>query len=208
LTKVTPKGYWYKELDSTMDEAKRLIKTGEIKDTAFIVSESQTSGRGTRGRVWDSPCGSGIYLSIVHLPEEGRNFELTTLYTLAAGVACVEAIKDVLGLKVFLKPINDIYAEEKKLGGILVESTLHKSAISALVTGIGINTHKTLRNLDMELTDPVSVQELVPDSEFQNFSKEKLIESIVNKVCSCYGLVFNKEHLKVQQTWDSYKINP
>ncbi len=206
MDKVTPKGYWYKELDSTMDEAKRLIKTGEIKDTAFIVSESQTSGRGTRGRVWDSPEGSGIYLSIVHLPQEGRNFELTTLYPLAAGVACVEAIKDIFGIKVFLKPVNDIYADGKKLGGILVESTLYQSAISALVTGIGINTHKVERVLDRELLDPVSIQELISEIEFQNFSKEKFINSLVNRICFWYGLIFSGEHVKVQQTWENYKL--
>lgn len=206
MDKVTPKGYWYKELDSTMDEAKRLIKTGEIKDIAFIVSESQTSGRGTRGRVWNSPEGSGIYLSLVHLPEEGRNFELTTLYTLAAGVACVEAIKDTFGIKVSLKPVNDIYADGKKLGGILVESTLHQSTISALVTGVGINTHKIERVLDRKVVNPVSIQELISETEFQNFSKEKLVESIVSRICFWYESIFNGEHVKVQQVWENYKI--
>lgn len=206
MNKVTPKGYWYKEIDSTMDEAKRLIKSSQIKDTAFVVSDYQTAGRGTRGKTWDSPSGSGIYLSVVHIPKGRRNFKLTTLYTLAAGVACVEAVKNVLGLIVYLKPVNDIYADRKKLGGILVESTLQESRISALVTGVGINTHKVFRELDRHLVEPVSLEELLSKEDFQSFSKEKLIEEIVNRICSWYLFVFNREDQTVQKAWNKYSL--
>lgn len=184
------KRFWYEEIDSTMNEAKRLIQDGEIKDNAFIVADCQTSGRGTHGRRWVSPKGGGIYLSIVHLPKKGEFFKATTLYTLACGAACIEAIKEVCGIQATLKPVNDIYVNGKKLGGILVESTLHKQGISALITGVGINTHKATRVLDDHITLPISIEELLSPGAFSKFSKEALTEAIVSKTCLWYELVF------------------
>jgi len=120
---------YYKELDSTQDEAKRLIQAGKITDIAYVVANSQTNGRGTRGRKWSSPAGSGIYLSIIHISDVKTGkprpyIELTTLYTQACGIACVETINEVYKIQCSIKPINDIYYKDKKLGGILIESRL------------------------------------------------------------------------------------
>lgn len=211
------KCFWYEKVDSTMDEAKRLISSDEIKDTAFIVSDYQTNGRGTHGRKWDSPKDFGIYLSIVHLPgerKEKKYFQMTTLYTQACGVACVEAIKEVIGIQTSLKPVNDIYLEGKKLGGILVESTLYKEGLSSLITGIGINTHKASHNLDRDIVTPISLEECLPDFSAiggpafggKNFSKKKLIEKIVTNVCFWYEKVFSGEEKLVKDKWEDYKI--
>ncbi len=199
--------FWYETLDSTMDEAKRLIQSGKINGTAFIVSNHQTSGRGTRGRKWSSPEGTGIYLSIVHLPKQNELFEATSLYTLACGIACVEAIKTICDIEPQIKPINDIYFDSKKLGGILVESKLHKDGISSLITGIGINLQKSLHNLDRDVVLPVSLEEIIGSNKFiSDFSREKLIEVIVAKVCFWYSKIFNKEHSEIKSIWESYCI--
>ena len=167
---TTPKGFWYEEVDSTMDEAKRLVQAGKITDIGFVVANSQTQGRGTRGRKWSSPSNFGIYLSVIHLPKEKEYFKTTTIYTQAAGIACVEAIKEICEIQTQLKPINDIYFKNKKLGGILVESTLHKEGISSLITGVGINTQKVRRDLDRNIVEPVSLEEILPSEQFQKFS--------------------------------------
>ncbi|MBI2996429.1 MAG: biotin--[acetyl-CoA-carboxylase] ligase [Candidatus Melainabacteria bacterium] len=178
--------FYYDTIDSTIDEAKRLIQAGKINDIAFIVANEQTKGRGTRGRKWESPYSAGIYLSIIHLPKDKNFLKRTTLYTQAAGIACVEAIKDVCSIQTQIKPINDIYFNGKKLGGILVESKLHEKGISSLITGIGINTHKIQRELDRKVVEPISLEEIMKDN-FKNFSKEELIKKIVNEVCFWYS---------------------
>ena len=66
----TIQNFHYDELDSTQDEAKRLIQAGKITDIGFVTADSQTNGRGTHGRKWSSPAKSGIYLSVIHLPKE------------------------------------------------------------------------------------------------------------------------------------------
>ena len=54
-------------VDSTMEEAKRIVESqGIVEDVLVVVADEQTSGKGTRGRSWASPKGAGLYFSIVH----------------------------------------------------------------------------------------------------------------------------------------------
>lgn len=206
---LLPRGFWYDTVDSTMDEAKRLIAAGQIEGTAFVVANHQTSGRGTQGRQWQSPEGKGIYLSVIHLPTENTRFETTNIYTLAAGVACVEAIKLVAGIDVQLKPVNDLYVKGRKLGGILVESELQQKGIASLITGIGINTHQSVRDLDSQAAvSPISLEELLSPSAFYMLAVEDLVEAVVGKVCFWHALVFNGQAAQVERAWDRYCLKP
>ncbi len=201
---------YYEELDSTQDEAKRLIQAGKIKDIAFITADSQRHGRGTHGRKWSSPSNSGIYLSVIHIPKEKQLFELTPLYTQACGIACVEAIKKITNIECKLKPINDIYFNDKKLGGILIESRLQNQGISYLISGVGINICKTNHELDRNIVEPISLEEIISKvgTGFPRpyFSKEKLIEKIVERICFWYEMIFDGKQDFVQEKWKSYKL--
>lgn len=200
------KEFWYDTVDSTMEEAKRLIQSGQIKNCGYVVADHQTSGRGTHGRKWDSPKGSGIYLSIVHLPEEKKLLKLTTDYTLACGIACVEVISKICSVDAKLKPVNDLYVNSKKLGGILVESKIKDHGFSYLITGIGINTHNTLHTLDRRGVEPISLEELMSESLFKKFSKEKLIKLLVNRVCMWYKKIFCGKPFEVRSKWELYSL--
>ena len=203
---TTPKGFWYDELDSTMDEAKRLVESGLINTTAFVVADYQIAGRGNYGKKWDSPKGAGIYLSIVHLSSVEKPITLSNLYTKACAVACVESIKELCGLKISIKPLNDIYAGNKKLGGILVESKLTKNAISVLITGVGINVYKSDYLLDRNIVQGVSLEELMLSGNFNTFSKGKLIEMIIQNTDKWYENIFFGKDSKVQCKWSDYCI--
>lgn len=201
------KGFWYDTLDSTMDEAKRLIKTSKIKDTAFVVAHHQTSGRGTHGRKWSSPEGKGIYLSVIHLPQESKYFPATSLYTYSAGIACVEAIKEITGTQTFIKPENDIYIQGKKLGGVLIETELTSGGITKLITGVGINTRKVFREIEQSTITPISIEEILSPEIFLQFSSKALTEAFINKICLWHTKVFNNEYREVKETWEHYKLS-
>jgi biotin-[acetyl-CoA-carboxylase] ligase BirA-like protein len=201
-----PQGFWCDTVDSTMEEAKRLIQAGRIQGTAFVVANHQTEGRGTQGRFWSSPEARGIYLSVVHLPTCGETFVTTPLYTLAAGVACREAIYEVTGIETQLKPVNDIYVQGKKLGGILVESELQQNGITSLITGIGLNTHVARRTMDRGVVEPVSVEDILSPAQFYELAPETLVEALVGKVCFWYGLLFQGQQGQVERAWERYKL--
>jgi len=100
-----------------------------------FVADTQTAGRGRRGRTWFSPPGAGLYVSTILAPARSRDAARATLLTtLAAGVALVEGVKAATGLEPSLKWPNDLYVGKRKLAGILAEG-----AGDAVVLGYGIN---------------------------------------------------------------------
>src|SRR5512132_113292 len=71
-----------------------------------VVAEAQTAGRGRHGRVWHSPAGSGLYVSVLLRPAR----EAVALLTLAGGVALCEAIRESTGFGAVIKWPNDLLA--------------------------------------------------------------------------------------------------
>ncbi len=105
-----------------------------------IVAETQTAGRGRRGRSWSSPPGAGCYLSLVLRPPlDDRAPQLLSLLTLGAGVGVRDAIEHATGVAAQLKWPNDIVVGRRKLAGILAEGMGIGTAAQTVILGIGIN---------------------------------------------------------------------
>lgn len=102
-----------------------------------VLAESQTKGRGRRGRSWHSRPGESILCSIL-LTDPALESERLTL---AAGVAAAEAIQDFCGLSCRIKWPNDLLSAGRKLAGILVERRIFDKK-ARYVVGIGINCHQ------------------------------------------------------------------
>lgn len=102
-----------------------------------LFAESQTAGRGRRGRIWHSPKGAHLYFSLSTAYRGALN--LLPPLALAVGVACAEAVETVTGLPVRLKWPNDLYLEGRKLGGILIETQAMTRAPVHVVVGVGLN---------------------------------------------------------------------
>jgi len=126
-----------KKTDSTNNWVKRQPEPGVVVSLA----ESQTAGRGRRGRQWSSPPGSGILMSL-RQPLQHKLGNMGTL-SLQVGLAVLTAIQQMTGLPVQLKWPNDVMLDGRKLAGILVElnTTMldqgHQQ-ITAII-GIGVN---------------------------------------------------------------------
>jgi len=121
-------------VDSTQTVAFALAADGAA-DRTVVVAQAQTAGRGRHGRLWLDEPGASLLTSIILRPrlEPAR---LPTL-SLAAGVAVVEALERVAGLKPRLKWPNDVLVDGRKLAGILLESRIGPSPL--VVLGIGVN---------------------------------------------------------------------
>ncbi|MBW1917683.1 MAG: biotin--[acetyl-CoA-carboxylase] ligase [Deltaproteobacteria bacterium] len=130
--------YHFFNLSSTNDLAKQLARQGYPEGTV-ILAESQTAGRGRLGRNWESPPGSGIYVSIILRPALPP-VEMPKL-TLTAAVAVVQALEQTTGIRVGIKWPNDLIWQEKKLGGILTEMETESDQMSHLVLGLGVNVN-------------------------------------------------------------------
>lgn len=185
-TANTMQQFEYDILDSTNAEARRLLAAGHIERSAVITARGQTAGRGTRGRSWASPPGAGLYLSYVcrnrsdsEVPTE---LPLTTAYTQAAGVACVEAVRDVVGVDLRIKPINDLIWNGGKVGGILTEAIVEDSHLSALIVGIGINVYPADRSLAAGSLPAASLAEAAAPAVLDHATIPNLKRSIIDRL--------------------------
>lgn len=134
-----------RETDSTNNYAKRLAEEGGVHGT-LICAERQTGGKGRRGRVWDSPPGESIYMSILLRPKlaPAHASMLTLVMGLAAAAACNELLAEELGEEapqVQLKWPNDLVINGSKVAGILTEMSAETDYIHYVVIGIGINVN-------------------------------------------------------------------
>ena len=132
--------YFYEETDTTNNRARELALEGAPEGT-LVVAEKQTAGRGRRGKVWESPLGTGIWMSLVLRPQI-MPAEASVL-TILCGLATAEAIEVETGLSAGIKWPNDILINGKKAVGILTEMDCEMSQVHFVIPGIGINVNTT-----------------------------------------------------------------
>lgn len=129
---------YFDETDSTNIRARKLAEEGAPHGT-LVVADSQSAGKGRRGRAWISPKGVGIWMSLVLRPPI-RPADASML-TLVAGMAVVKGVRKSTGLKAMIKWPNDAILSGKKICGILTEMSTEEDRIRYVITGIGINVN-------------------------------------------------------------------
>lgn len=128
---------FFEEVPSTQDVAKQLALQG-APEGLLVVADRQSSGRGRKGRSWESPPGSGVWASILLRPSVSPAF--LHLLNFAAGLSVKEAITALTGIEgVQLKWPNDVLIGGRKVCGILAEGSVETDRILYCVLGIGIN---------------------------------------------------------------------
>jgi len=127
---------WYEHVGSTNDIAMTAAADG-APEGMVVAANAQSSGRGRLGRVWASPPGAGLYVSLVLRPPR----EAMPLITIAAGAAVAGGIEAATGLATSLKWPNDVYVGTRKLAGILAEAGSSPLG-EHVVVGCGINVQR------------------------------------------------------------------
>ena len=120
----------------------------------------QSAGKGRGGKSWHSPAGAGLLLSVSGTAPKPPDGSLS----LALGVAIAEGLEAFVSDRVQLKWPNDLVAQDRKLGGILVETSTQGGAETRVVAGLGVNIRlaKEQRVLVAEEggMDPVGLSDL------------------------------------------------
>ena len=142
--------YWYDTLESTNTKAKELAKAGALHGTV-VIAGNQTAGRGRMGRIFSSPEGMGVYLSVIL--RFGCTADKLMHLTCAAGVAAMQAVEAVCGICPDIKWANDLILGGKKLGGILTELGFTGNTVDYAIVGIGINCCQQEQDFPEELRD-------------------------------------------------------
>ena len=151
-----------RELDSLtvldeIDSTNRFLLESEAPGAQGVhacVAESQTAGRGRRGRGWVSPFGANLYLSVLRAFDATP--EVLQALSLATGVAVARALESLQVNAVMLKWPNDVLLDDLKLGGILLETSAAGREPVRVVSGIGINVDMPVEagmSIDQPWTD-------------------------------------------------------
>jgi BirA family biotin operon repressor/biotin-[acetyl-CoA-carboxylase] ligase len=119
-------------------------RISEIASGDACVAEYQQAGRGRRGRKWFSPFGANLYLSMYWRLEQGPAAAVGL--SLVIGMVMAEVLQELGADKVRVKWPNDLYLNDRKLAGILVELTGKTGDAAQIVIGAGINL--VMRNVE------------------------------------------------------------
>jgi BirA family biotin operon repressor/biotin-[acetyl-CoA-carboxylase] ligase len=128
---------FFSTLDSTNDEGWRWIDAG-IAQTALVVADEQTAGRGRNRRRWVTVAGRALAFSLVLAYPQLEPQHIQRLTGLGALATC-QALSSLYDLPAEIKWPNDILLRGRKVGGILAETRWQGEALEAAVVGIGIN---------------------------------------------------------------------
>lgn len=127
----------FDSVESTNDVARALAEDG-AGHGELVITESQTKGRGRRGRTWLSPPGKNLTFSLVLRPN--LPLDRVAELTLAAGVAVTEVLRSA-AFNAQLKWPNDVLIGGLKVAGILTETAVEEGILRYAILGIGLNVN-------------------------------------------------------------------
>ena len=134
-----------------------LDRLDELTSGDACAAEYQQAGRGRRGRKWFSPFGANLYLSMYWRLEQGPAAAIGL--SLVIGIVIAEVLQQLGAYQVRVKWPNDIYLQDRKLSGILVELTGKTGDAAQIVSGAGINL--VMRRVESDVVNQgwISLQE-------------------------------------------------
>ncbi len=139
----------FEAVDSTNAKAFELAQDGAFAGEA-VIAETQTAGKGRRGRTWVSPPGQNLAVSVILRPDVApqRACEIT----LVAAVALAETIREA-GAQATIKWPNDIQIDGRKVAGILTELSAEADRVAFIVLGMGVNLNSGLKDFPAEVAE-------------------------------------------------------
>jgi BirA family transcriptional regulator, biotin operon repressor / biotin---[acetyl-CoA-carboxylase] ligase len=136
-------GHYFESVDSTQDEARAGAQRGAPHRSVFV-ADFQRAGRGRQGRTWSAGAGMALLVSVVF--RETNTAPVSLRWTSLASVALAEAIEDLFEVKAAIKWPNDLMLNDRKLAGILGETSWDGNRLVAIV-GVGVNVNTPAADL-------------------------------------------------------------
>ena len=167
-------------VDSTNNYAMGIVRKGLASHGNAYFAHEQTNGKGRRGKVWKTDKGKNITLSIIvdpHFLAVTRQFQLSV----AVSLSCLDLLKKYAGDEVKIKWPNDVFWNDRKAGGMLIENVIKSNVWQWAVIGIGININQT----DFDVSNnflPVSLKQITgKDFDVIELSRE-LCCAVLNRI--------------------------
>lgn len=177
---------------STNDIAAALLKDKNVIEGTTVVTQQQTAGRGQRGNSWEAEPGKNLTFSLILKPsflQATQQFQLNMLVSLA----CQEFLSVYLGKDIQIKWPNDLYYHDKKIGGILIESTIKNNTLESVIVGIGLNINQE------QFAEPKATSLKLITGE--DYDLEKLLSDLLTKIEQYYFKLRTNDLLYIQKNY-------
>lgn len=172
------------ETDSTNIEMHRRMESRQLPHGYCIIADYQTAGHGQQSNHWESEKGKNLLFSILLHPtaiKPAEQFVITEIVSLSIREVLQQEIPD----EIEIKWPNDIYVNDQKLCGILIENSICGNSISDSICGIGININQ--ETFTGNAPNPVSLKNI----SRRNHDRESIIRQIYTRILTLYETVAN-----------------
>jgi len=190
----------YESLLSTNKTACDLALSGS-EDGTIVIADSQSGGRGRRGRSWSSPGGVNLYTSIILRPDipPARAPQLTLMSAVALAETVAGTLTDFPELKTKIKWPNDILLQGKKCAGILTEMKCAGRGVEFVVIGIGLNLNLKKESMDSSISKLATSLFMESGREF---SRPEVAQSLYRAIENWYKRYLGEGFPPVQEAWN------
>ena len=184
--------------ESTNDNAKEYLKTQKNLFSVHL-AEQQISGRGRNNKKWVSPHGKNIYISLgwksklLHSQLDGLS--------LAVATSLISSLKNYASGDLRIKWPNDLLINEKKISGILIETTDSEDSLD-IVIGIGINVH-------MDESEGSEIDQSwgnLEENPSHKLDRNKIIVNIISKMYELFKDYPNSGFKSYHHVFETYNL--
>lgn len=192
--------YCFDTVDSTNTYAKKLADEGAMHGT-LVVANQQLGGKGRRGRTWESPANTGIWMTLILKPNMNPSY--ASMLTLVMAIAVAKACNEITKVSCSIKWPNDIVLNRKKICGILTEMSAEMDYINHIVIGVGINAN--MEGFPEELQDKATSIKL---QNGEKINRAQLINGVMVHFEEEYRLFMKHKDLSLQLvTYNDLLVN-
>ncbi len=176
--------HFYDELPSTNLFLNELIRQDECSEGDCVAVDFQTSGRGQSGNYWESEKGKNLTFSLLLCPDflaPTSQFEISQLVSVA-----IKQVLDEYVDSISIKWPNDIYWNDKKIAGILIENSIMGHFLETSIVGIGLNVNQ--EHFVSDAPNPISLKLILGVDE----DRQNLLEELISAILENYERLKSK----------------
>ncbi|WP_439181914.1 biotin--[acetyl-CoA-carboxylase] ligase [Carboxylicivirga taeanensis] len=175
MTYSAPDFLVYPELGSTNSELKKLLKEKEVAEGSVVITAHQTDGKGQVGNSWESEKNSNLTFSLLLRPTFLAP-HLQFYISKAVSLALIETIKQIAQIEATIKWPNDIYINNSKVAGILIENSIIGNHLDYCIVGIGLNVNQ--EQFVSDAPNPISLKQ----ASSTTFELERVLDQLLENI--------------------------
>ncbi|TLX77702.1 biotin--[acetyl-CoA-carboxylase] ligase [Labilibacter sediminis] len=167
--------FWHSELPSTNIKLKELTREKDINEYTVICTHNQVAGKGQAGNFWESESHKNLTFSLLLKPS---HIQIQDQFIISKAVALgILKVLEKFDKGFCIKWPNDIYHQNHKIGGILIENSICQNGISESIIGIGLNINQT--KFISDAPNPISLKSITNQNHNLKDILSQILESIL-----------------------------